>query len=226
MADSEINSLTELTVTPASGDWLIIDDASAIAGAPTPPATKKISVDTLLSFTDDLTQTLTNKTINASNNTISNITDSNISTSANIANSKLATNPLARGNHTGTQSVSTITGTLPISQGGSGNTTAQTAIDALTQVSSATNEHVLTKDTTTGNAIFKAVSTGVSALSGLSIDTNKDWSLYSISNQFHEAITLGTSSKTVSSESYVLRKLNINSSGTLTISSGGSIEVI
>lgn len=36
----------------------------------------------------------------------------------------------------------------------------QTAIDNLTNVSAATNEHVLTKDTATGNAIFKAVPGG------------------------------------------------------------------
>lgn len=48
------------------------------------------------------------------------------------------------------------TGTLPIASGGTGQTTAQTAINALTAVSSATNEHILTKDTATGNAIWKA----------------------------------------------------------------------
>jgi len=48
---------------------------------------------------------------------------------------------------------------LAISNGGTGQSTAQDAIDALTQVSSATNEHVLTKDTATGNAVFKSSST-------------------------------------------------------------------
>jgi hypothetical protein len=42
-----------------------------------------------------------------------------------------------------------------IAQGGTGQTTAQLAINALTAVSAATNEYILTKDTTTGNAIFK-----------------------------------------------------------------------
>lgn len=42
-----------------------------------------------------------------------------------------------------------------ISYGGTGQSTAQAAIDALTQVSAATNEHVLTKDTASGNAIWK-----------------------------------------------------------------------
>lgn len=53
-----------------------------------------------------------------------------------------------------------VTGTLPIGNGGTGQTGAQAAIDALTQVSAATNEHVLTKDTATGNAIFKAAAAG------------------------------------------------------------------
>lgn len=43
-----------------------------------------------------------------------------------------------------------------IAHGGTGQSTQQAAIDALTNVSAATNEHVLTKDTATGNAIFKA----------------------------------------------------------------------
>jgi len=47
-----------------------------------------------------------------------------------------------------------------ITHGGTGQSTAQAAIDALTQVSGATNEHVLTKDTDTGNAIWKAAAGG------------------------------------------------------------------
>lgn len=44
---------------------------------------------------------------------------------------------------------------LAITDGGTGSGTAQTAIDLLSDVSGATNEHVLTKDTGTGNAIWK-----------------------------------------------------------------------
>lgn len=47
-----------------------------------------------------------------------------------------------------------------IAHGGTGQSTAQAAIDALTQVSGATNEHVLTKDTASGNAIWKAAGAG------------------------------------------------------------------
>ncbi len=36
----------------------------------------------------------------------------------------------------------------------------QTALDTLTNVAAATNEYVLTKDTATGNAIFKAATGG------------------------------------------------------------------
>ena len=45
---------------------------------------------------------------------------------------------------------------LSIVNGGTGQGTAQNAINSLSQVSSATNEHVLTKDTSTGNATWKA----------------------------------------------------------------------
>ena len=47
---------------------------------------------------------------------------------------------------------------VPIGDGGTGQETAQAAIDALSAVSGATNEHVLTKDTATGNAKWKAAS--------------------------------------------------------------------
>lgn len=45
---------------------------------------------------------------------------------------------------------------LAIADGGTGQSTAQAAINALTEVASATNEYVLTKDSATGNAVFKA----------------------------------------------------------------------
>lgn len=60
---------------------------------------------------------------------------------------------------------------LPVAGGGTGASTAQAAIDTLTNVAAATNEHVLTKDTASGNAIFKAAAGGVTdhgALTGLS----------------------------------------------------------
>lgn len=45
---------------------------------------------------------------------------------------------------------------LSIANGGTGVSTSQDAINELTQVGSATNEYVLTKDTSTGNALWKA----------------------------------------------------------------------
>jgi hypothetical protein len=64
---------------------------------------------------------------------------------------------LQSGGHNADPSWLTI---LPITNGGTGQITAQAAINALTAVSGATNEHVLTKDTVTGNAIFKVSSGG------------------------------------------------------------------
>ena len=51
---------------------------------------------------------------------------------------------------------------LAIANGGTGESTAQAAIDALTAVSGATNEYVLTKDTASGNAIWKSAAGGSS----------------------------------------------------------------
>lgn len=61
------------------------------------------------------------------------------------------------GNHA---SAGYLTSPVAIANGGTGQGTAQAAIDALTAVSGATNEHVLTKDTVTGNAVFKAAVAG------------------------------------------------------------------
>lgn len=71
--------------------------------------------------------------------------------------------------HTSQSGITTVgtigTGTweatdVGVAHGGTGQSTAQAAINALTTVSGATDEHVLTKDTATGNAIFKAAAGG------------------------------------------------------------------
>jgi len=55
---------------------------------------------------------------------------------------------------------------VPIGDGGTGQGTAQAAINALSAVGAATNEHVLTKDTGTGNAIWKVAAAGGSGYLG------------------------------------------------------------
>lgn len=63
-----------------------------------------------------------------------------------------------------------------IADGGTGASTAQLAINALTQVSGATNEQVLTKDTATGHAMFKSpvidISTDLTPQLGGQLDMN------------------------------------------------------
>ena len=61
---------------------------------------------------------------------------------------------------------------VPIGDGGTGQSTAQAAIDALSAVSAATNEHVLTKDTATGNAKFKAAAGGAAFSAFATDDTD------------------------------------------------------
>lgn len=64
---------------------------------------------------------------------------------------------------------------LAIADGGTGQGTAQAAIDALSAVSAATNEHVLTKDTGTGNAIWKAAAGGVDVKAGIDAAATADY---------------------------------------------------
>lgn len=54
-----------------------------------------------------------------------------------------------------------VTGILAIANGGTSADSAQGAINALTQAAGAGNEYVLTKDTASGNAIFKAAAAGL-----------------------------------------------------------------
>ena len=79
---------------------------------------------------------------------------------------------IVAGTWVGANSITTLgtiaTGTweatdVAILHGGTGQSTAQLAINALTAVGAATNEHVLTKDTGTGNAIWKAAAGGSDA---------------------------------------------------------------
>jgi len=62
----------------------------------------------------------------------------------------------ASGANSDITSLSGLTTDLSIAQGGTGQSTAQAAINVLTQVSGATDEYVFTKDTGTGNATWKA----------------------------------------------------------------------
>jgi hypothetical protein len=89
--------------------------------------------------------------------TASNITATSNSTLTTLSSLSLAGSQVS-GNISG--DATNVTGTVAIANGGTGQTTQQAAINALTNVSAATAEYVLTKDTATGNAIFKAVSGG------------------------------------------------------------------
>jgi len=88
---------------------------------------------------------------------------------------------IVAGSWTGANSITTLgtiaTGTweatdVGIAHGGTGQSTAQAAINALSAVGAATNEHVLTKDTGTGNAIWKAAAGGGSDDIGVAVYSN------------------------------------------------------
>jgi uncharacterized membrane protein len=59
-----------------------------------------------------------------------------------------------------TGSAGSLSSTLAVASGGTGQTTTQAAVNTITNVGAASNEYVLTKDTTTGNAVFKPSATG------------------------------------------------------------------
>jgi len=68
--------------------------------------------------------------------------------------------------------LSNISGTLSIAKGGTGNVTAQAAIDALTGVSSANTNQVLTKDSN-GNATFQSLPSGAGVMTTTTLGTAK-----------------------------------------------------
>jgi hypothetical protein len=101
------------------------------------------------------------------------------------------------GTDTGTGDVTVnLSGPIPFVLGGTGQTTRQTAIDSLTAVAGASNEQVLTKDTTTGNAIFKpAPSTASDAISfrGVNIAASPtNGQIYQHDGTDFKLVTLGT----------------------------------
>lgn len=77
------------------------------------------------------------------------LTDANIPNNITLDNITQITN----------RAISDTTGTLAVNRGGTGQTTQQAAIDALTAVSGATPGHVLTKDGS-GNATFQPAAAG------------------------------------------------------------------
>ena len=121
---TDLTALTEITA-PTTDDLVYVVDAPT--GAKNP---RKCSIANFHAVNDARTKTLTNTTIDAegTGNSITNIVNANIKASAaiaysklnltgailngdlagSIANGKLATDPLARANHTGTQAHTTI----------------------------------------------------------------------------------------------------------------------
>ena len=82
----------------------------------------------------------------------------NIHLAGSIAASKLIGTDIAT---VGTITTGTWSATdVAVAAGGTGASTAQAAINTLTAVSGATDEHVLTKDTATGDATFKVSASG------------------------------------------------------------------
>ncbi|MCW8988290.1 MAG: hypothetical protein OQK75_11555 [Gammaproteobacteria bacterium] len=108
---------------------------------------------------------------------------------------------------------------LSIANGGTGQSTAQAAINALTQVSGATNEYVLTKDTTSGSAEWKVQTIADSAITAAKLSTGQFGGDYI---KLSDVKTNTTVPQTATASTWNTRDLNTedsDTSGHCTISS-------
>jgi len=138
------SATTQATVTLEGTDGVVVSDADVM---------KQALVSDFDTYVSGTTATLTNKTLTSPTLTTPVLGTPQSGALTNCTgypgDSSLTT--------TGTVTTGTWEGTaVAVNKGGTGSTTAQSAIDTLSAVSAGTNEHVLTKDTSTGNAIWKA----------------------------------------------------------------------
>ena len=153
------SATTQATVTLAGTDGVVVSDADVM---------KQALVSDFDTYVSGTTATLTNKTL-----TSPILTTPAIGTPASgvltnctgyPGDSNLVT--------TGTVTSGTWQGTaVAVNKGGTGSATAQSAIDTLSAVSGGTNEHVLTKDTSTGNAIWKVAPGAAGGIDNVVEDT-------------------------------------------------------
>lgn len=111
MADSKLSALPALVAANlASGDLFLVDDVSATTSKSITANEVATAISTLLG----LGALALKSTVVSSDITDGTIVNADVSASAAIALSKLATDPLARANHTGSQLMATISdaGTL------------------------------------------------------------------------------------------------------------------
>ena len=118
-----------------------------------------------------------------------------------------------------TGNATNVTGTVAISTGGTGATTRQAGIDALTDSSSGTTGHVLTRDSS-GNAVFSAAAGG-GAVDYTELNTNSS-TTYEGSPQGTRFATLGQGVREI-----YIKKIDANNEGvfTLVYKNGTVVEV-
>ena len=178
------------------------------------------------------------------NNVVTPITNAQVATAAAIDQSKIAslttdlglkaalasptfTGTLTADNLTATGTLTAtltgtatnVTGTVAISTGGTGATTRQAGIDALTDSSSGTTGHVLTRDSS-GNAVFAAAAGG-GAVDYTELNTNSS-TTYEGSAQGTRFATLGQGVREI-----YIKKIDANNEGvfTLVYKNGTVVEV-
>lgn len=133
----------------SAGNWTLASGSGGTWGTITGTLSSQSDLNTALGLkanSADLGTLATLSAISSTQITDATIVNADISASAAIALSKLATDPLARGNHTGTQAWSTLT-TTPTTLAGYGIIDAQPLATTLTSIAGLANAAgVLTND--------------------------------------------------------------------------------
>ena len=85
---------------------------------------------------------------------------------------------------------------------------------------------LLIRDDTSGVSKWYEWGGGASNLSTLTVDSNKDWLYYSVSNAFLQPMTITSAVTKSSGEHYAIKKIDISGSGSLTVTGSAIVGVI
>ena len=111
-------------------------------------------------------------------------------------------------------------------QNNSGNAGEVVLLGGADKTLSTTVPTLLIRDDTSGVAKWYEWGGGASNLSTLTVDSDKNWLSYSVSNAFLHPMTITSAVTKSSGEHYAVKKIDISGSGSLTVTSSASVGVI
>ena len=111
-------------------------------------------------------------------------------------------------------------------QNNSGNAGEVVLLGGADKGLSTTVPTLLIRDDTSGVAKWYEWGGGASNLSTLTVDSDKDWLYYSVSNAFLQPMTITSAVTKSSGEHYAIKKIDISGSGSLTVTGSAIVGVI